>query len=389
MIDLIILELISLISFLYSIILIFTSIGPVSHMVLIFVYTFVVSLIYALNYRKSKLFEAFYLLIFLPILFYRSIFFFLMVGVLTYLYIKKSLMKGNHYEYVDKLKLTYLLLIFLIVMRQPFHDLPGSVNDGLVFIILYLVSSIVLTRLQRHLDSKMDIRKIRKTNIRYLMTLAIAFILLVFDGLRTSFVNLVDGLIRALYYPLYLLFGKLDFSGDMDLENNIFFSDNNTIEEIPMEEAGEAIIKSQENVLTLVDIFVKVIVFIVIIVIIYLVYKLLMKIGERKDLNSLDYIEEREFIKTNKKRKKRFFRERFPRDPRDQVRYYYRKYLNKVNDLSEIQKADTSLDVNQKATGFDKLVIERIREIYINIRYGNKEIKGETVKEMEELYKKL
>lgn len=298
-------------------------------------------------------------------------------------------MKGNHYEYVDKLKLTYLLLIFLIVMRQPFHDLPGSVNDGLVFIILYLVSSIVLTRLQRHLDSKMDIRKIRKTNIRYLMTLAIAFILLVFDGLRTSFVNLVDGLIRALYYPLYLLFGKLDFSGDMDLENNIFFSDNNTIEEIPMEEAGEAIIKSQENVLTLVDIFVKVIVFIVIIVIIYLVYKLLMKIGERKDLNSLDYIEEREFIKTNKKRKKRFFRERFPRDPRDQVRYYYRKYLNKVNDLSEIQKADTSLDVNQKATGFDKLVIERIREIYINIRYGNKEIKGETVKEMEELYKKL
>ena len=115
MIDIIILELISLISFLYSIILMFTSFAPISHMGLIFVFTFVVALIFTLNYRKSKLFEAFYLLLFLPMLFYRSktaIFFYIVVGALTYVYIKKSLLRGNHHEYVEKLILSYGLLVF-------------------------------------------------------------------------------------------------------------------------------------------------------------------------------------------------------------------------------------------------------------------------------------
>ncbi|NLY86063.1 MAG: hypothetical protein GX077_06905, partial [Tissierellia bacterium] len=93
--------------------------------------------------------------------------------------------------------------------------------------------------------------------------------------------------------------------------------------------------------------------------------------------------------KKEKKRKTRLFKDRFPRGPKDQVRYYYRKYLNKVRSVIEIEPSDTSLDVNNKATGFDRGVIEKIREIYINIRYGNKEAKAETVKEMEELYKKL
>ena len=395
MIDLIILELISLISFLYSIILMFTSIAPLREMVLVFVFTVVVSLIFALNYRKSRFFEVFYLLLFLPILFYRSktaIFFFIMVGAFTYIYIKKSLLRGNHYEYVDKLKMSYLLYGFLIIMRSPFYDLSGSISDGLVFIIVYLVSSTILARLQRHLDSKMDLKKIRKTNIKYLMILAIAFFFLVFESLRSGFANAVDGLIRLLYYPLYLLTRNIDFSGDWGLEENIFFTPYIPEQQIPMEEIGEAVTPHKASILVFLDIFVKIIVFIVAIVIVYLAYKLLMKIGERKDTDTLDYIEEREFIrdgKKEKKRKTRLFKDRFPRGPKDQVRYYYRKYLNKVRSVNEIEPSDTSLDVNNKATGFDRGVIEKIREIYINIRYGNKEAKAETVKEMEELYKKL
>lgn len=395
MIDIIILELISLISFLYSIILMFTSFAPISHMGLIFVFTFVVALIFTLNYRKSKLFEAFYLLLFLPMLFYRSktaIFFYIVVGALTYVYIKKSLLRGNHHEYVEKLILSYGLLVFLVIMRSPFIDLSGTISDSLIFMVIYLISSTLLARLQRHIDTKMDLKKIRKTNIKYLMILAIAFFFLVFESLRSGFANAVDGLIRLLYYPLYLLTRNIDFSGDWGLEENIFFTPYIPEQQIPMEEIGEAVTPHKASILVFLDIFVKIIVFIVAIVIVYLAYKLLMKIGERKDTDTLDYIEEREFIrdgKKEKKRKTRLFKDRFPRGPKDQVRYYYRKYLNKVRSVNEIEPSDTSLDVNNKATGFDREVIEKIREIYINIRYGNKEAKAETVKEMEDLCKKL
>lgn len=90
MIDLILLELISLVSYIYSLILIFTSFAPINEMVLMFLWTIIVSLVFALSYKKSKLFEISILLLFLPLRFYNSksaIFLTIVTTFFVYIYI--------------------------------------------------------------------------------------------------------------------------------------------------------------------------------------------------------------------------------------------------------------------------------------------------------------
>lgn len=393
MVDLVILEIISLISFLYSIVLMFTSIVPFNEMVAIFIFTVVVSTIFALYYRKSVVYEVLYLLVFLPAVVHsskRGIIFFVFVGVLTYIYIKKALERGNHRQYVNRLRISYGIYAFLMLVRTPLYEISVPINNSLVFIVVYLVSSIILVRLQRHIDSKMDIKKIRKTNIRYLLILALVFLVLMSDGYKTYITDGVNNFIDIVYYPMYLLTRNLDLTGILEKQDSIYEVDAEQ-EQIyeGLGYSGEADFEKKGTIAKYLNVIVAVSVLIAAIIIILFIAKLFIKGGEKKNKKHvIEYVEEREFIKDGRKKKQRIL-DIYPHDPKEQVRYYYRKYLRKVNNVSKIESTDTSLDVNNKAVGFNKEIIEKIRNIYINIRYGNKEAKEDTVKEIENLYNKL
>lgn len=255
------------------------------------------------------------------------------------------------------------------------------------------MTTIILVRTLRHIESNMDLEKLRKTNIKYLAILLFISSLVALDGLRNFIFNIIksvylfaiDTIMYILYYPLMLI-GYIITK----IVEWIFVSiPEDFLEGLIPElaaEGGENIGGYVETAVSKSFQFGVEILFIILVL--YLLYRLITKMGDRS-YSTIEYHEEREYIGTGRKRKRRFFRERFPKDLKDQVRYYYRKYLNKVNDKRKILKADTSIDVNEKATGFDKDLIEGIRNIYIDIRYGNKEVKEETVKEIEDLYKKL
>ena len=85
--------------------------------------------------------------------------------------------------------------------------------------------------------------------------------------------------------------------------------------------------------------------------------------------------------KTNKKKRRRwFFREKYPEDLREQVRFFYRRYLEKLKNKDiEIAKSDTSFDINKKAKEVFNHSIDDIRKIYIRCRYGNKKVTKEDV----------
>lgn len=393
MIDLILLELVSFVSFLYSIILMFTSFAPIKEMMVIFIWTIGVSFIFAVLSKKSRLFDISILLLLLPLKFYNNqsaILITFISIIFIYIYTKKSLAKVNYYEYTYKLKFTIFLLIVLIGIRSILDELSGSIGYALSFIVIYLISSVILTRLMRHIDSNLEIKKIRKTNIRYLIFMTIGFSIAVFDNLRENIINILDKLLTALYYPIYLLFGKIRFDSKLDEikveDMNFSEPEGVLIGELPAEMLADDQIGNK--LYKYFEIFTKALIFILILILVYFIYILFIRSGDKSYGNS-DYTEEREYIK-DKKKKKRLFRERFPSDLKEQIRYYYRRYLEKLKkNKIEVLKTDTSLEVNERAEEIFEDGLERIREIYIETRYGDKDIYHDTVKEMEGLYKKL
>ena len=395
MIDLILLELVSFVSFLYSILLMFTSFAPIKEMMVIFIWTIGVSFAFAILSKKSRLFDISILLLLLPLKFYNNqsaILITVISIIFIYIYTKKSLAKVNYYEYTYKLKFTILLLIVLIGVRSILDELSGSIGYALSFIVIYLLSSVILTRLMRHIDSNLEIKKIRKTNIRYLIFMTIGFSIAVFDNFRENIINILDKLLTALYYPIYLLFGRIRFDSKLD---EIKVEDINIVEpeEVFIGELPDQMLADDQignKLYKYFEIFTKALIFILILILVYFIYILFIRSGDKSYGNS-DYTEEREYIKDKKKkRKKRLLRERFPSDLKEQIRYYYRRYLEKLKkNKIEILKTDTSLEVNERAEEIFEDDLERIREIYIETRYGDKDIDHDTVKEMEGLYKKL
>ncbi len=104
----------------------------------------------------------------------------------------------------------------------------------------------------------------------------------------------------------------------------------------------------------------------------------------------IEYTEHREYIKDKKKGRRRLFGERYPKEPAEQIRYYYRKLLDKLKKEDiEIRKQDTSLDVNNKAIDRFGDEIKDMRKLYIDSRYGDGKVDKETVEKMKTLYKNI
>ena len=130
----------------------------------------------------------------------------------------------------------------------------------------------------------------------------------------------------------------------------------------------------------------------IIILIIYLIKRVLKKYVLYNKKEEKAYIEEREYIdiKDEKAKKERIsiFE---PRDIGEKIRYYYKKYLIKIQKKGiNIENSDTSLDINMKAEGdFDKKGIKELRDIYIETRYGEKEANETMAEDVKRLYKKI
>ena len=129
--------------------------------------------------------------------------------------------------------------------------------------------------------------------------------------------------------------------------------------------------------------------FLLIVILVYIIYKLIIKVGN-KSYKGLEYTEEREYIREEKGKKKRFNRDKYPKELKEQIRYYYRRYLNKLHKQNiEIKRSNTSQEINSKAEMIYDKEIEKIRSIYIDSRYSENKTDKSMVEEMERLYKSL
>lgn len=390
--EIILLEIVSIASFLYSVFMIYVSFAPINEMALMFLWTITVSMFYAVNYRKSKLYEISILFLLLPLIFYRettATFFILVTAILIFLYIRKSLSKDNHYTYVDKVKKTYLLYMPLVYIRFILDNFYEAIVYAIPFIIIYFLSSIILARTIRHLDSNMGMENIRKSNVKNLIMMAVIFGITTFEKLRDSALTIIEEALNLLYYPIYLLgrLIKIPYE-NMKIEQLDYENSEKIVEDFEIEQF-EVIEELAEEKVWDFTIAKRVLGFILIVVAVYIIYKLIINAGNRR-YEGIEYIEEREYIRESKKKKKRFKRDKFPKELKEQIRYYYRRFLGKlIRKNVEILKTDSTLEINEKAESVFEEEVHRIREIYINSRYGDTQIDKGLVEEMENLYKKL
>lgn len=394
MIEVILFELISIVSLLFSLWLSFFEFAAGSKVFPVFLWVVFSSLIFALIHIKSRVYKISIILILMPLIFYRdikSVAFLLLLTVFMYLYVKKSLLEGTHSEYAYKIKNTYVLCFILGYISAKAFGLDGHINTALPFYTIYFISSLILLRTIRHIDSNMDVEKIRKNNIKYLMLIALVTPISASQDLRNyiwiRFKYLFEKLMIIVFYPMYLI-GKLF---DRDWEKVKVGSP--LFEEVGKDTAYNLELQEATEETEILDFTSLKIIFasILFLIVVFIVYKLIMKSSTRQ-YSDISYTEEREFIRvTNRKKRRRWFlREKYPVDLRNQIRFFYRKYLQRLKrENVNILKSDTSLDVNQKAREIFDSGIDDLRKIYIKCRYSKEEITEEDVNNIKNIYSNL
>ena len=397
MIEIIILELISLVSFVYSLFLLFVDFSPLNELAYVFLWTVIFSILISVYMHKSKLYNLFTVILLLPLLFLKDFKYILLIlstALIIFLYIKSSLGKGKYLEYVSMFKkssILYAILLYIKMLSTQFGWFLGSES---LFLILYLTSSIVLIRSIRHLDTNMDNRTIRNSNRKYILGLIIIFAMGTMDVLKDIALKLGIKAFELMEYGVYLIVYPINkfmywlFGIFQDIEaepEEIIFGES-SVPDITEPETIEDFAKYVQRNFLILKIIAGVILFSVVI---YILYRLLMK-NAQKDYTGIEYTEHREFIKDKKTKRKPLFGEKYPKEPKEQIRYYYRKFLDKLSKQEiHILEQDTSLDINLKAKEIFGENADRIRQIYISSRYSNKEVSTKEVDLMKSLYKNL
>ncbi|NLX62006.1 MAG: hypothetical protein GXZ06_05750 [Tissierellia bacterium] len=397
MVGIILFELIYIVSLFFSLWLSFFEFAASNNIFLVFLWIVFASLAFALIHTKSRIGEISILLLLMPLIFYRdrkSIFFIILVTAFIYLYIKKSLLEGSHHEYAYKIKRTYILCAILGYLSIKLFGVDGYISTALPFFTIYLISSLILLRTIRHIDSNLDLGNIRKNNTKYLIFMAVVFLIIASEKLRifiwTSFNGMLNKLLITMVYPLYLIGSLLGryiekIKKDPELLSIVISKMEDIKKDLKLEEIVEEAVVLDFTILKIISAL------ILFIIVAFIVYRLIMRTST-KIYSTISYTEEREFMKkTNKKKRRRwFFREKYPEDLREQVRFFYRRYLEKLKNKDiEIAKSDTSFDINKKAKEVFNHGIDDIRKIYIRCRYGNKKVTKEDVDNIKNLYENL
>lgn len=393
MFSLLLLELLSVASLLYSLLLIFLSFAPAGVMALIFLWTVAVCLFYRLSRGWAKIFRASLLLLAAPLFFYHgsvALIFILITALLLLVYLERFMERGSSREYAGSFKVALLLFVAAIYLRWVGPGVWEAIALAAPFIFIYVLSTVMLIRSVRHVEAGMDLRRLQGTNLRYLLALALFFLLAAMGG-KDLFIRVGRSLLSILFLPLQLLFRLID-----GFSTATFNPGGDRLPEFPEqppEQVGEEVPPGEAvgpGAMTGGPLE-KILIFLLVAAVIYVLYKLIAR-GGKHSYRGQDYVEEREYIKGKKKAPR-------PRpaglrarrgQPLEQVRYFYRKFLEKLAARQvELSGTDTSQDIEAKALAVFPQGTQEIRQIYLPSRYGQIEGDSDLAARMEKLYREL
>jgi len=287
--------------------------------------------------------------------------------------------KVSQLEYVDVFKLFLKCFIGLIVVAFIFQWQEELDNGSLLLGLSFLVNATILMRMVRHDDEILMQTRFKVMNSLSLvgvMTAVLLFsseVFLTFVGDVLSFVW-TRSLAPAIWF-LWMVFARI-LSTFFSL-----FNLNPRRGEFSEVEISTEPLEAMEPELSEVPMLFFVVMALIILV---LVFKLFYMLSQRHGLRSTNegVVETRTTLDEKGPRSKR--RRQF-----NPIREIYGKYLAqlKKNEM-EIAPYMTTLDIERKSMeAFNSDASNELREMYINVRYGEEAFDREDVKEMKRRYK--
>lgn len=406
---LILIELMSLVSYIFSLLIFIFSNKTMNNFMIIFLWMILVSYLGVHLKKKNKRYLHTSILMLLPAIKYHTvsdILFLCIATFLIYYYIFQYFGDMN-FGFIKEdfiKKLAFYTIIILINFIYKFYDKMQT--NHVLFMILYFISTIIFLRSLRHLEYDSNIKRISKTNSIYAIIMSVASLVFSIDklkngfvvGMKTAYSFITNLAFKILYWPLVFFGGFWEYlvkiiwqGGEVNMDLDLEPKSPQTDEEIA--DIFKRMLENDSGLpIWLTKLLSIVSKLLIIILIIYLIKRVLKKYVLYNKKEEKAYIEEREYIdiKDEKAKKERIsiFE---PRDIGEKIRYYYKKYLIKIQKKGiNIENSDTSLDINMKAEGdFDKKGIKELRDIYIETRYGEKEANETMAEDVKRLYKKI
>lgn len=280
-------------------------------------------------------------------------------------------------------------------------------NYSAYYVIIYLVTSILLLRNLRFIEYNKDSSEGKRINNSYSIIIVIFSFILSISYVREMVIKIIKGsylfiinlfmylfswLITGIAYVMsivvYAIIEFLNKLGPNPQKLEIILQPSEA--EAAKMEQGEVFVDKLLNN-PIYNIIVRAFIILIVVYIIMRLFKGFMNnVSEQEE-----YSEEKELIlrkaETDKSVKKVFLDFLKPKSYNEQIRLYYQKYMSKCLDRDiEITEMDTTEEINNKSQiKFDKKLIDDIRNIYIKIRYGEKESTKEMAKEMGQYVKSI
>lgn len=362
------------------------------------------------NKKKSKLIFLLIVVLFLPLITAGSIKELIYLAVYCIMTILVILRGVSVIRYDTELNM-FRKGIYICIGTCIVSFIIGSIHlfsiYSAYYVIIYLVTSILLLRSIRFIEYNKDSSEGRRINNRYSIIMVIFSLILSISYVREMVVKIIKNsylyitelfmylfswfflgigyLISIVFNALIALIKKLG----INTQGLKSFSQANKIKP-PMTKEGEVLIDKLLNS----QIFNIIIRAFVILLVVYIIMRLFKGLVNN-EREQEEYLEEKEFILRSEEQGKYHRRSLFeflkPKNSKEQIRLYYQKYLRTCIDRGiEITESDTTEEISNKSQiKLDKKLIDDIRNIYIKIRYGEKESTNEMVKKMGEYVKSI
>lgn len=326
------------------------------------------------------------------------------ISALMFYNYKDSKIKNNYGEMVEEFKKVFLIILVVVFISSTEFSKSIVSITIIPYALMYLVFSVVLLRYLRNYEHNSINKEMDKINIRYSIIIVLSSILLALKPIRQSMVRVIlliyNGLVSIIIYIsswLFLLIGtileKLISLMLKNYKSNYLQEFQISVKRSPFEN----IHRENNNFITQNGILYKLVTIVGNIIFFLIIFYIIVKILKKKssiDKNYEEYKETREFIATGKEKKNiaDIIRQVFKkRNNNSKIRYYYKKYMEKCVELKiDINNSDTTKDIYVKSKGlFNNIQLKKMRNIYLYVRYGDKDSSKENVEEFCKLYKNL
>lgn len=388
---------------------IFTAISNIMTGSLAFIWfcsvTFICSI---LVHKNRKLFISGIAAEFVPLIFAKNgPMFFMYASAAAYciFYIFKDSKEINYGDFYEEFRRS--LIFFGLILLLALVDIRAFNASPAFYILLYLIDSVMLMRLLRNMEFNKDNKYIMKQNIKYCTVFITAAFLLSLDIVReysVKFLGLIcTGLgyvafvvaivIGSVFYIFYLgafyLLRWLAGTGGKKSYKTAQESNSSDFNDILKNIKGKTFIENLIQNKLVIDSLAVILAVITIVVFIKLFRK-----KTRSHYFGGDFIEEKEYItdeKPGNSKLNNIWLRLKPKNYAELIRYNYYKFLIFCEKLKiDINKGDTTFDVNKKAYGIlDNPVLDSFRNIYIKARYSDKKIVKTEAEMSAEYYRKL